>query len=155
MHHAPDGYKCPICLAIDGVENDDTLLKQADQVYQDDLVTVYINSFWVPTCEGHVIVVPNKHFENIFDLPEEYGYRIFEVVKKMSVAIKQAYECDGITTRQNNGPAGDQHAFHYHHHIFPRYDGDEFNINLTKKSVLSDPKERLKKAEKIKAALKK
>ena len=130
------------------------LAKQADFIYKDKLVSAFINSFWVPTCEGHVIVVPNQHFENIYDMPYEYGHRIFEVIKKVSLAMKKAYACHGITTRQNNEPAGNQHAFHYHHHIFPRYDDDKFNINLTKKSVLSDPKDRVKYANKLKEFLK-
>jgi len=153
ISHAPKDYKCPICIGLSGIENEDTLLKQADEVYKDDLVTVYINSFWIPTCEGHVIVVPNKHFENIYELPEKYGNRIFEDAKKISIAMRKAYKCDGITTRQNNEPAGDQHAFHFHFHIFPRYDNDSFNINLTKKSVLSNPKDRIKYTTKFKKAI--
>ena len=71
--HAPKNYKCPICLGVKGVENDDTLLKQADLIFRDNLVSVFINSFWIPTREGHVIVVPNEHYENIFDLPDMVG----------------------------------------------------------------------------------
>lgn len=153
-HHAPKNYKCPICLGIKGIENEDTMLKQADLVFKDDLVSVFINSFWIPTCEGHVIIVPNDHYENIYELPENVGHRILEMVKMMSLAMKKAYVCDGITTRQNNEPAGNQHAFHYHHHVFPRYDGDEFNINLTKKSIASKPSERIRYAGKLKEALK-
>lgn len=153
ISHEPKDYKCPICIGLAGIENENTLLKQADEVYRDDLVTAYINSFWIPTCEGHVIVVPNKHYENIYEIPEKYGQRIFKVVRSISIAMKKAYKCDGITIRQNNEPAGDQHAFHYHHHIFPRYDEDSFNINLTKKSVLSNPKDRIKYANKLKSAL--
>lgn len=152
-NHAPEGYKCPICLGVNGIENEDTLLKQADLIYNDDLVSVFINSFWIDTAKGHVIIVPNKHFENIFDLPNEVGRRIFEVTKKIALAMKEAYHCDGITIRQNNEPASDQHAFHYHQHIYPRYDGDSYNINMTKKSILSDPKERLEYANKLKASL--
>lgn len=150
---APKGYKCPICIGLKGIENEDTLLKQADVVYKDNLVTVYINSFWIPTCEGHVIIVPNKHLENIYDLPDKYGSRIFVVAKKIAIAMRKAYKCDGITTRQNNEPAGNQHAFHFHFHIFPRYDGDSFNINLTKKSILSNPEDRIKYARKLKKYL--
>jgi len=65
----------------------------------------------------------------MYALPDEYGHRIFEVAKMISIAMKKAYKCDGITTRQNNGPAGNQHAFHYHFHIFPGYIDDSFNIN--------------------------
>ncbi len=152
-NHAPTDYKCPICLGINGVENEDTLLRQADLVYRDDLVSVFINSFWIDTTRGHVIVVPNKHYENIYELPNKVGSRIFEIIKKISIAMKKAYGCDGITTRQNNEPAGNQHAFHYHHHIFPRYDSDQFNENMTKKSILSLPEERIKFVEKLKRSL--
>ena len=152
-NHAPKDYKCPICVGIKGIENEDTLLKQADLIYKDNLVSVFLNSFWIPTCEGHVIVVPNEHFENIYDIPEEVLFNISTVVKKMALVLKKAYKCDGITTRQNNEPAGNQHAFHYHHHVFPRYDNDDFNINLTKKSVLSDPKDRIKYVKKLKGAI--
>jgi len=151
--HAPKNYKCPICIGLSGVENEDTLLKQADEIYKDDLVTAYINSFWIPTCEGHVIIVPNKHYENIYGIPEAYGHRIFEVSKKISIAMKKAYKCNGITIRQNNETASSQHAFHYHMHIFPRYTGDSFDINLTQKSILSVPHERIKYAKKLKKQL--
>ena len=155
MHnHAPENYKCPICLGVKGIESVDTLLKQADLVFKDDLVSVFINSFWVDTVKGHVIVVPNNHYENLFDIPEEVGNRIFEVTKKIALAMKESYKCDGITIRQNNEPAGDQHAFHYHQHVFPRYDGDSFNVNMTKKSILSQPGERLEYAKKLIIALK-
>ncbi len=154
FEHAPKDYKCPICLGVNGFENEDTLLKQADLIFSDRVVSVFVNSFWIPTCEGHVIVVPNDHYENIYELPEDINHRVAEVVQMMAVAMKRAYKCDGITTRQNNEPAGNQHAFHYHHHVFPRYDGDEFNINLTKKSVLSEPDKRVDYVAKLKAVLK-
>lgn len=153
-NHTSENYICPICLGVKGIENEDTLLKQDDLIYKDDLVSVFINSFWIDTARGHVIVVPNEHYENIFDLPNEVGYRIFEVTKKVALAMKESYGCDGITLRQNNEPASDQHAFHYHQHIFPRYDGDSFNVNMTKKSILSEPNERLEYAKKLIIALK-
>lgn len=153
FNHAPKGYICPICLSIQGIENKDTLLKQADLVYKNDLVSVYINSFWIETAKGHVIIVPNQHYENIYDLPSEVGHRIFDISKKIALAIRNAYKCDGITTRQNNEPAGDQHAFHFHLHIFARYNGDSFNENMIKESVLSKPEERLEYVAKLKAIL--
>lgn len=149
-NHAPKDYKCPICLGVRGVENEQTLLKQADLVFRDEIVSVFINSFWTETVEGHVIVVPNDHYENIYDLPKEVGQRIFEIIQKMSSVLKKAYNCDGVTLRQNNEPAGNQHAFHYHHHIYPRYEGDLFNQNMTKKSILSQPEQRIEYVEKLK-----
>jgi histidine triad (HIT) family protein len=152
--NAPKNYVCPICLANKGIENEATLLKKTDLVFRDELVNVWVNSFWIKGNEGHVIIVPIEHFENIYDLPKKIGYRIFKVSKLISKAIKQAYVCDGTTLRQNNEPAGDQHAFHYHLHVFPRYDGDNFNQELAKKSYPSDPKKRIEYVKKLKTYLK-
>ncbi len=151
--NAPEDYICPICLGNQGVENDDTLLRQQDLVSQNNLVTVWINSFWIPGNEGHVIIVPNDHYENLYELPDEVGSRVFEVSKMISLAMKQAYDCDGITLRQNNEPAGDQHAFHYHLHAFPRYENDNFNQNVVDKSFLSDETQRTEYADKLRKEL--
>jgi histidine triad (HIT) family protein len=59
-----------------------------------------------------------------------------------------------VTLRQNNEPAGDQHAFHYHMHIFPRYVGDNFNANVIDKRRQTDPTERIVYAEKLLSMLK-
>lgn len=152
INKAPD-YICPICLGNNGVESDDTLLKQNDLVFRDDLVSVWINSFWIGKNKGHLIVVPNQHFVTLWDLPTEVGHRIFEVSKLMAVALKEVYKCDGVTLRQNNESAGDQHAFHYHQHIFPRYINDDFNQKLVEKSTLSDPQERIVYVKKLRRYL--
>lgn len=148
--NAPKNYICPICLGNNGIENKETLLKQDDLVYKDDLASVWINSFWIGQNEGHVIVVPNQHFETIYDLPRSVGHRVFEIAKKVSIAIKEVYKCDGITLRQNNEPAGDQHAFHYHLHIFPRYTNDNFNEEMVRGSKLSEPTKRKLYSQKLK-----
>jgi histidine triad (HIT) family protein len=147
-NHASQDYTCPICLGIKGIENDKTLIKKEDVVYQDELVTAFINSFWIKNNPGHVIVVPNEHYENIYDLPDELGAHIHKIAKKIALAMKQAYKCDGITTLQNNEPAGNQHAFHYHFHIFPRYDHDDLHANMMDKQ-LADPVERAKYASQL------
>jgi histidine triad (HIT) family protein len=67
--------------------------------------------------------------------------------------MKQEYTCDGITTRQNNEPAGDQHAFHFHFHVFPRYENDGFNMAEPFEKRLADPKEREAYAQRIKTAI--
>lgn len=134
-NHAPENYHCPICLGIDGVENEHTMLMKEDLIFRDALTSVYLNSFFINGNEGHVIVVPNKHIENIYDMEPEYTHAIADTAQKMSTVMKKAYGCDGITLRQNNEPAGGQHAFHFHLHIFPRYEGDTYNTEGGNKRV--------------------
>ena len=153
ISNAPENYVCPICLGIQKKENSDTLMKPTDIIYKDELITGFINSFFVGKNAGHVILVPNKHFENIYTLPAKYGYRIFDVAQKIALAMKKVYQCDGITTRQNNEPAGDQHAFHFHFHIFPRYNDDGYDAVQPSEKRLADPAERKEYAEKLKATL--
>ncbi len=150
---APENYVCPICLGVQEVVSDDTLMRPADIIYKDRLVTAFINSFFVGQNAGHAIVVPNDHYENIYDLPAEYGHRIFDVAQRIALAMKEAYGCDGITTRQNNEPAGDQHAFHFHFHVFPRYTDDGYNTVQPSEKRLAEPGQRAEYAAKLKAQL--
>jgi len=153
MHtHAPENYVCPICLGLKGIENDHTLIKQSDFIYKGKNVSALINSFYIKNNKGHVIVVPNLHFENIFAMPQETSNEIMEIAKKISQALKTEYKCTGITLLQNNEPDGGQHAFHFHLHIFPRYKNDNLHGNMFDKKIL-DPKERLLFAQKLKALI--
>lgn len=153
-NHAPSDYICPICLGVQGIESPQTLIRQSDIVYQDEVVTAFIASYFIGNNDGHVIVVSNDHFENMFDLPDEVGEYVFAVAKKMSAAMMDAYGCGGVTTLQNNGPDAGQHAFHYHLHLFPRYAGDEIYTHMTNKRETT-AEERLGFAEKIQLVLKK
>lgn len=140
--HAPKNYVCPICLGVEGIENDQTLIFQSDILYKDDDVVVIVNSFFIKGSEGHLIVVPTDHYENLYELPEKIGAKIFETAKKYAIKMKRAYQCDGVNVVQNNEPAAGQHAFHYHLHLFPRYDGDDLWKHMAKKR-LANQAERL------------
>lgn len=128
-NHAPDDYVCPICLAVAGTESEATMMLQDDIFYRDDLVMGVVNSKFVGKNPGHVIVVPLKHYENLYDLPEIEATQIIKIAKKVAVALKTVRACDGVMLQQNNEPASGQHAFHFHLHLFPRFDGDEFTKN--------------------------
>ena len=46
----------------------------------------------------------------------------------MATALKEELNCDGINVVQNNGPSAGQTVFHFHVHVIPRYDNDDFTI---------------------------
>lgn len=78
-----------------------------------------------PLTPGHVLVVPHTHYENLYDLPDEIGAQIFSLSRQIAVAMKEVYGCAGISTRQHNEPSGNQDVWHYHVHVFPRYDRND------------------------------
>ena len=149
ISHQPEGYECPFCRIATG-QDDGIQTKNADVVYQDETVTAFIAAAWWPANAGHVLVVPNGHYENIYDIPDEVLAAVQVVGKRMAGAIKAAYGCDGTSFRQHNEPHGDQEVWHYHLHVFPRYEAD--GLYGSRKRDTS-PEERLPYAEKLRAQL--
>lgn len=123
---------CPICAGISRpILSDHTLIKPDDIVLRTDTVAAIVNSFFIRGSEGHVIVVPVRHYKDLYELPDEIGSVVFQQAKRIAVAMRQTYpECVGITLQQNNEHSGGQHAFHYHLHVIPRYDGDLFETEV-------------------------
>jgi histidine triad (HIT) family protein len=123
-NHAPKDYICPFCLIIQGIENEHVYSVASDVIHQDEHVTALISSQQWPNNPGHALVIPNQHFENIYDLSVELGGKIYRVAQQIALAMKTIYSCDGVSTRQHNEPDGNQDVWHYHLHVFPRYAGD-------------------------------
>lgn len=147
-NHEPKEYICPFCSIVAGIENESLYTKQDDVVYRDTQISVFIASHWWPNNKGHVIIVPNQHIENLFDLPDNVSTSIHSMERRVALALKKTYVCDGVSSRQHNEPSGDQDVWHYHLHVFPRYQGDQLYISNPLKK-LSDPKERKVYAKKL------
>jgi histidine triad (HIT) family protein len=125
-NHAPENYVCPFCLLIEGIKNEHVQSIQSDIVYHDNAVTAFIGSGQWKNNHGNTIIVPNEHFENIYDLPVHYAQDIHRAAKLLALTMKAVYACDGVSTRQHNEPSGSQDVWHYHLHITPRYMNDNY-----------------------------
>jgi histidine triad (HIT) family protein len=89
----------------------------ASIVYEDEQVVAFLSNR--PVNEGHTLVVPKKHYENIYDiLEEDVGY-LFKVAKRVAHAVRDAMSAEGIRIVQNNGWAAGQVVFHLHVHVIP------------------------------------
>ena len=60
----------------------------ASIVYEDDQVVAFLSNR--PVNEGHTLVVPKKHYENIYDIPEEDIAYLFKIVKRVAHAVRDA-----------------------------------------------------------------
>lgn len=89
----------------------------ASIVYEDEEVIAFMSIH--PINVGHTLVVPKKHYENIYEISEEEIAYLYKVVKKLAHAVKKAVEPEGIRIVQNNGEAAGQVIFHMHVHIIP------------------------------------
>ena len=133
--HAPDGWECIFCVLAAGGET--KLTKRDAMVWSDDAMTAFVASHWWPHNPGHVLVIPNRHIENLYDFPDDLGADLMRVTRLVAVAMKDAYGCDGVSTRQHNEPAGSQDVWHFHQHVFPRWHGDELYERHQERAVAS------------------
>ena len=85
-------------------------------------VLVVLNPF--PLAAGHALVVPRRHVTNLYELPDELAGPVLATAARVARAAKRAFGADGITLRQNTEAASDQHLFHFHLHVIPRFVGD-------------------------------
>ena len=126
----------------------------ANVVYEDEQIVAFLSNR--PVNEGHTLVVPKKHYENIFEIPEEEAAYLFRVVKRVAVAVRNAIAAKGVRIVQNNGWAAGQVVFHLHVHVIPMEPNDGFvHGKAFRQHTNSRDSEGLQKdAEKIKQQLK-
>lgn len=98
-------------------------------VYEDDLVIAFLDIS--QATKGHTLVVPKKAYKNIFELDDSISGHLFNVVVKLSKALKKAFNLEGLNVVNNNGIIAGQSVFHYHIHLIPRYDGDDYILRGT------------------------
>ena len=129
-NHAPADYICPLCQIYRGepTEKGDS---EPDVIFRNQIITVFIAGKWVRSNPGHVVIIPNQHVENLYDMPGDIGHAVHDASKQVAIALKETYKCDGVSTRQHNEPAGNQDVWHYHLHVVPRYVDDNMYGNST------------------------
>lgn len=95
-------------------------------VYEDGYFKAILDRY--PSGKGHTVIIPKKHFKNIFEIDEEYSSKVIGFVKKVTEILDKNLKADGYNILQNNGEASGQTVFHYHIHVIPRYKDDNINI---------------------------
>lgn len=110
---------CIFCKLANGIIPTNTL-------FEDDVVRVIFDAS--PAADGHVLVMPKEHFDNIYSMDEDTASHIFVVASRVAKAMHEELGCEGMNILQNNGTVAGQTVFHFHMHIIPRNSGDGINI---------------------------
>lgn len=127
LEHAPPGYVCPFCALVSGLDRERN--RQNDIVLRDDETTAFVAPKWWRGNEGHVLVIPNDHHENIYGIPRTALAAVYSAAATIARAVRDTYGCDGTSMRQHNEPGGGQDVWHFHVHVFPRYVDDDLYRN--------------------------
>ena len=109
------------------------------KIAESDLFFAFLDIF--PLREGHVLVVPKKEINNLFDLPEEYLREMLVFSQPIAKAIERSFDCNrcGISVIGLEVP-------HAHMHLIPINVANDLNFTQPKLKV---PEERMKEIQQL------
>ena len=99
-----------------------------------------------PATKGHALLLPKKHYANLFELPEDLAQKAVLAAQKVAGKLKDKMGADGINLVQNNGEAAGQTVFHFHVHMIPRYRNDQAGIGWKPGSLSDEDRDAILKA---------
>ena len=70
-----------------------------------------------PASRYHTLVIPKKHYTNIFDIPEEELRAVITTVKKVVKLYEEKLGFRNIQIISNSGAEAQQEVFHLHFHL--------------------------------------
>ena len=106
-------------------------------MFENDKNLAFLDIF--PINEGHTIVIPKNHYDNIEKIPDAELADLFKVVKEVAIKIRNNLKIDGYNILQNNFEAAGQVVKHIHIHIIPRYATDEkFKLKIPRNQATEE-----------------
>jgi histidine triad (HIT) family protein len=79
-------------------------------------------------CFWHTLIIPKKHFENIFDIDDEYLQNFILFMKSLSIKYKHWLWATWINLLNANGKDAQQSIPHLHFHLIPRFPNDAMDV---------------------------
>ncbi|MEN2416600.1 HIT family protein [Streptomyces rimosus] len=113
---------CAFCAIVNGRAD-------ASVVHEDDSVIAFMDL--QPVTPGHVLVLPKAHAVGLEDLREDVGVAVWKVAHQLGRALRRSgLRCEGVNLFLADGEAAFQEVFHVHLHVFPRFAGDPFRMEV-------------------------
>jgi len=97
----------------------------SNKVYEDENFLSFLDI--KPVSDGHILIIPKKHIQWMQEVDNETIANIFVLTKKLMLALKNGLPCDYVqmSVVGNEVP-------HFHVHLIPRHEGDNFRNFPTK-----------------------
>ena len=90
---------------------------EAKILYEDDDVMVIMDAY--PDTDGHTLVIPKKHYEDIYSIDREIFLKIIDTGKRYATKLMTTLDKSALTFLVNYGDA--QVIKHFHLHLLPDY----------------------------------
>jgi histidine triad (HIT) family protein len=96
------------------------------KVYETDRAYAFLDIH--PVSEYHTLVIPKRHYVNIFDVPIDELQHLMAVLKHVVDLYQSRTGLENVQIVNSSGTEAQQDVFHLHFHIVPRRkdDGQDF-----------------------------
>lgn len=98
-------------------------IKESDAIiYSDEELLIVLD--FDPISKGHVLILPQKSYLDIDEIPVFTLRRIFKAAQTYVKLLKLKFPLKGYSMMQNGGEFNEIDVFHLH--VFPRFNVEEF-----------------------------
>jgi histidine triad (HIT) family protein len=91
-------------------------------IYQDADVMALLDIN--PIQKGHSLVVPKKHYVDIWDIDAEVLIKVVTVTKRVAQRMREVWDTEGVNIFGANGKSAGQDIYHFHMHVIPLGKGE-------------------------------
>ena len=94
-------------------------------LYEDDDLMVILDAY--PDTDGHTLVIPKKHYEDIYSIDSDVFLKVFTIGKEKAQMLMHKLNKNSLTFLVNYGDA--QAIKHFHLHLLPNFLNKEHNYS--------------------------
>jgi histidine triad (HIT) family protein len=97
------------------------------KIYEDDDIIAFLDIN--PISKGHTLVMPKKHFQFLFQMPNEISTKLFGIVKMIMPLMINVAKAQGVNILVSQGTAAGQNVEHLVINLIPRYSNDNIILD--------------------------
>jgi histidine triad (HIT) family protein len=94
----------------------------ASVLHEDDEVMAFLDIN--PLQRAHTLVIPKRHFADIWDIDAVVLTKMVTVTKQVAKKMATTLNMEGINTFSASGKPAGQHIYHFHIHVIPLGKGE-------------------------------
>jgi histidine triad (HIT) family protein len=99
------------------------------KVYETDWAYAFLDIN--PVNEYHTLVIPKRHYTNIFDVPTDELLQLISALKHVVDLYHEKLGLENVQIVNSSGVEAQQDVFHLHFHIVPRHKDDQQDVHRT------------------------
>lgn len=97
----------------------------AQIIYEDEDILVMLDAY--PDTDGHTLVIPKKHYEDVFEVPDDVLCKMFKVARTQTNNLMTKLDKNALTFLFNYGES--QAIKHIHLHLLPDFMHKTHNLS--------------------------